>query len=100
MAGAFVFGVARFEVVAMIRGEEDDAVLQHIQADQRVDQPAKRLVQPLDHAEVTGQLLMAGAAERRQVRRNPATAIAFGISGRRRKITAVVLMVRLDVGQE
>ena len=100
MATAFVFGVARLEVAAVIGGEEDDGIVEHIQADQSINQAAERFVQPLDHAQVAGHLLMGRAAQRRQIRRHPARAVTFVVADRRRIIVAVVLMMRLNEGTE
>ena len=100
MAGALVFPVAGFEVTAVVRRVEDDGVVQHVEAEEGVAQPAQGLVQALHHAVVATQVLLAGTSQCQQVRRRPAAGIPFAVAVGRREVIQVVLVVWLDVGNK
>ena len=100
VTGALVFAVAGLEVAAVIGGVQQHRGLREVQAAHRVLQAAKRLVEPLHHAVVTGQVARGGTAERAQVGRRPGAGVALLVAGRRGVVVAVVLVVRLDERDE
>ena len=100
VAGALVLVVAGLEVAAVIRGEHHDGVVQQFQALERVEEPAEGLVEALDHAVVAAQVLLRGAAQGGQVGRGVAAGVALPVAIRRRVVVEVVLVVRLQEGEE
>ena len=100
MARALVLGVAGLEVAAVVGGKEHHRVVEQVEAAQGIQQPAQRLVQPLDHAVVAAEVLGGGAAELGQVRRRPAARVLLTVAHRRGIVVQVVLMVRLQVGDK
>ena len=71
MAGALVLAVAGLEVTAVVRGEQHDRVVEQVEADERIHQPAEGLVETPDHAVVAGEVLRAAALQGDEVRRDP-----------------------------
>ena len=100
MARALVLGVAGLEVAAVVGGEEHDRVVEQVEAAQRVEQPAQRLIQPLDHAVVAAEVLRGGATQLGQVRRRPPARILLAVTHRGGIVVQVVLVVRFEVGDE
>lgn len=100
MHRALVFGVAGLEMTAMIGTECDHRVVVEAEAAQRVQDPAVRLVQSFDHPVVAADLLVCGAAQTGEVRRQPGAVITISIDCRRRVIVPTVLMMRFEKGQK
>ena len=64
VAGAFILFVARLEVVAVIRGEEDDGVVEFTHAAERIDQATEGFVEAFDHTAIAGPVLRRATDER------------------------------------
>ena len=100
MTGTLVLGVAGPEVVAVVGGEQHDRLFGQVQALQRVLQAAVGLVEALHHAVVPAQVPRRRPAEGGQIGRHPAAGVALAVAVRRRVVVEMVLVVRLDVGDE
>jgi len=96
VARALVFPVARFEVAAVIRREEHDRVFHQVEALERVEQPAERLVKPFYTAPVAAEMLAGRASQRGKVGRNPPVLISLAVAVGRDEVVDVVLVVRLQ----